>query len=202
MIREVRGNKQLEVIAGCMFSGKTEELIIRLERAKIAGLDCLVFKPTTDTRRKPGTINTCNGREFSAHDLEPGAETAETISSIVGRTAFREADVIAFDEGQFFSEKLTALCEELVTMGKRVIVAGLNQTFAGEPFGPMPYLMALADEVVTLSAVCMKCKRIGAATRTQRLIDNKPAPVNSPTIQVGGLESYEARCRDCWEKGT
>jgi len=106
--------------------------------------------------------------------------------------------VVAFDEGNFFSEKLPVLCEALVAMGKRVIVAGLDLTFAAEPFSPMPTLMALADQVDKLHAVCVKCGR--NATRSQRLIDGEPAPVNDPVIKVGGIGSYEARCRDCYER--
>ncbi|MCX6100465.1 MAG: thymidine kinase [Candidatus Bipolaricaulota bacterium] len=170
--------RQLEVITGCMFSGKTEELIRRLERVRIARGEILLFKPTIDDRYSTTSVMTHYGREFAAH--------------------LERATVVAFDEGNFFSELLPSLCEDLVTRGKRVIVAGLDLTFAGEPFGPMPTLLALADRVDKLEAVCVKCG--GAATRSQRLVDGRPASANGPVIQVGGLGSYEARCRDCYER--
>jgi thymidine kinase len=137
------------------------------------------------------------GREFPAHRLPPGEEAPETLARIVGEDAVENAAVIAFDEGNFFSPRLPDLCQTLVARGKRVIVAGLDLTFAEEPFGPMPTLMALADRVDKLHAVCVRCG--GIATRSQRLIDGRPASVDGPVIQVGGLGSYEARCRDCYE---
>jgi len=191
-------NRQLEVITGCMFSGKTEELIRRLERVRIAGRKILLFKPTIDDRYAEAAVVTHYGREFAAHQLPPGEETLDKLIEIVGNDALAECSVIAFDEGNFFSERLTELCQELVAMGKRVIVAGLDLTFAEEPFGPMGPLMSLADRVDKLQAVCVKCG--GVATRSQRLIDGKPAPADGPVIQVGGVGSYEARCRNCYVK--
>jgi len=191
-------NRQLEVIVGCMFSGKTEELIRRLERVRIAGRSILLFKPTIDDRYDTNAVVTHYGREFAAHLLEPGQETLETLRKRVGEEALERAAVVAFDEGNFFSERLPGLCQQLVGMGKRVIVAGLDLTFAGEPFEPMPELMALADQVDKLQAVCVVCG--GVATRSQRLIDGKPAPADGPVIQVGGVGSYEARCRACYER--
>jgi thymidine kinase len=190
--------RQLEVITGCMFSGKTEELIRRLERVRIAHGTILLFKPTIDDRYSTTSIMTHYGREFAAHLLAPGDETLEALERIVGRPAIDAAAVIAFDEGNFFSAKLPDLCQTLVGIGKRVIVAGLDLTFAEEPFGPMPTLLSLADQVDKLQAVCVKCG--GVATRSQRLIDGKPASSNGPVIQVGGLGTYEARCRDCYER--
>jgi len=192
-------NGRLEVITGCMFSGKTEELIRRLERVRIAHGEILLFKPTIDNRYKRNAIVTHYGREFDAHLLVPGHESIGTLSDMVGEKKLGKATVMAFDEGNFFSEKLPVLCEELVAMGKRVIVAGLDLTFAGEPFSPMPILMALADQIDKLHAVCVKCGK--DATRTQRLINGKPAPFDDPVIKVGGIGSYEARCRDCYERG-
>ena len=190
-------NRQLEVITGCMFSGKTEELIRRLERVRIAKGEVLLLKPTIDDRYGNNAVVTHYGREFAAHELEPGTETLRSLVALVGKDTLDRADVIAFDEGNFYSDKLPALCQELVGMGKRVIVAGLDLTFAEEPFGAMPTLMALADRVDKLQAVCVKC---GAeATRSQRLIDGHPAPTDGPVIQIGGAESYEARCRNCYE---
>ena len=190
---------RLEVITGCMFSGKTEELIRRLERVRIARGKILLFKPTIDNRYSETAVVTHYGREFPAHLLPPGEETLEKLLEIAGEEALAESTVIAFDEGNFFSDRFPELCEELVEMGKRVIVAGLDLTFAGEPFGPMPTLMALADQVDKLHAVCVKC---GApATRSQRLIDGRPAPPDDAVIKIGGQEVYEARCRNCYEKG-
>ncbi len=194
----VMNKGQLEVIAGCMFSGKTEELIRRLERVRIARGAILLFKPTIDDRYSTTAVMTHYGREFAAHLLAPGEETMETLEQAVGAAAMEEAAVVAFDEGNFFSALLPDLCEALVERGKRVIVAGLDLTFAGEPFGPMPTLLALADRVDKLEAVCVKC---GApATRSQRLVDGRPARADGPVIQVGGLGSYEARCRTCHER--
>jgi thymidine kinase len=130
--------------------------------------------------------------------LPPGEETIGSLARIVGAGALEEATVVAFDEGNFFSERLPYLCEDLVERGKRVIVAGLDMTFAGEPFGPMPTLLALADRVDKLEAVCVKCGQ--PATRSQRLVDGRPASADGPVIQVGGLGCYEARCRDCYER--
>jgi thymidine kinase len=190
--------RQLEVITGCMFSGKTEELIRRLERVRIAHGKILLFKPTIDNRYSTTSIMTHYGREFAAHLLAPGNESLEELERIVSRSAIDTAAVIAFDEGNFFSDKLPDLCQTLVALGKRVIVAGLDLTFAEEPFGPMATLLSLADRVDKLQAVCVKCG--GVATRSQRLIDGKPASSNGPVIQVGGLGTYEARCRDCYER--
>jgi len=190
---------RLEVITGGMFSGKTEELIRRLERVRIAGKQLLLLKPTIDHRYSERSVVTHYGREFEAHTLEPGRETIAALEAAVGKARLDAASVVAFDEGNFFSGALPALCESLVASGKRVIVAGLDLTFAAAPFGPMPTLMALADEVIKLHAVCVCCG--GVATRSQRLIDGKPAPTDGPVIQIGGLECYEARCRDCYERG-
>jgi len=189
-------NRQLEIITGCMFSGKTEELIRRLERVRIARGHVLLFKPSIDNRYSENAVVTHYGREFSAHRLDPGEETMEALEALVGSEAVERTSVIAFDEGNFYSHRLPALCEALVARGKRVIVAGLDLTFAGEPFGAMPTLMALADRVDKLQAVCVKCG--GVATRTQRLVEGQPAPTDGPVIQVGGLGTYEARCRSCY----
>jgi len=190
---------RLEVITGCMFSGKTEELIRRLERVRIARGKILLFKPTIDDRYSTTAVVTHYGRRFGAHLLPPGEESIDKLVETVGADALNECTVVAFDEGNFFSDKLPGLCETLVEMGKRVIVAGLDLDFAGRPFGPMPTLMALADQVDKLQAVCVKCGR--PATRSQRLIDGRPAPPDDAVIKIGGAEVYEARCRDCYEKG-
>jgi thymidine kinase len=189
---------QLEVITGCMFSGKTEELIRRLERVRIARGEILLFKPTIDDRYSTTAVMTHYGREFAAHLLAPGNETIDALERTVGRDALSRAAVVAFDEGNFFTDRLPELCEALVGRGKRVIVAGLDLTFAGEPFGPMPTLLAHADHVDKLEAVCVKCGE--PATRSQRMVDGQPASADGPVIQVGGLGTYEARCRTCYER--
>ena len=188
---------QLEVITGCMFSGKTEELIRRLVRVRIAKGHILLMKPTIDDRYDKNSVMTHYGRAFDAHLLEPGSETIEGLIASVGESALDDATVVAFDEGNFFGEKLPHLCQQLVARKKRVLVAGLDLTFAEEPFGPMPTLMALADRVDKLQAVCVRCG--AAASRSQRLIDGHPAPTDGPVIVVGGAETYEARCRNCYE---
>ncbi len=200
----------LEVITGCMFSGKTAELIRRIERVTIArGPDSvIVFKPIIDTRYTQDAVVTHYGREFPA--LLLGNNGQETLPNIItlagGEEAFEKVSVIAFDEGNFFSQLFIGLCEQLVDLGKRVIVSGLDLTFAGDPFGPMPELMAIADEVTKLHAVCVRCG--GVATRTQRLINGEPAGPDSPLIIVGDNREtqeegytvkYEARCRQCHE---
>ena len=194
-----RKTGRLEVITGCMFSGKTEELIRRLERVRIARGRVILFKATIDDRYGARSVVTHYGRGVEAHPIESGKESLETLAKAVGREALDSSTVVAFDEGNFFTDRLPSVCEELVALGKRVIVAGLDLTFAGEPFGPMPTLMALADQVDKLHAVCIQCG--GVATRSQRLVDRRPAPANDPVIQVGGIGTYEARCRDCFVRG-
>lgn len=178
-----------------MFSGKTEELIRRLERVRIAGLPLILFKPSIDDRESKEATVTHYGRKFSATLLDPGMETMENLRKLVGKDALKKAVVIAFDQGNFFSEKLDHLCEQLVSMGKRVIVAGLDLTSDNELFGVMPTLMAKGFPVLKLSAVCVKCG--GVATRSQRLLDGKPASAGGPVIKIGGVGDYEARCRRC-----
>ncbi len=190
---------RLEVITGCMFSGKTEELIRRLERVRIARGQVILFKATIDDRYGARSVVTHYGRGVEACPIESGKESLELLRETAGSDVLERATVVAFDEGNFFSDRLPATCEALVAMGKRVIVAGLDLTFAEEPFGPMPTLMALADQVDKLQAVCVQCGGVG--TRSQRLVDGRPAPANDPVIQVGGIGTYEARCRDCFVRG-
>lgn len=194
-----KGMGRLEVITGCMFSGKTEELIRRLERVRIARGNVLLFKATIDNRYGERFVVTHHGRGFDAHPIEAGKESLDALIEAVGEDALRDSTVVAFDEGNFFTDRLPSVCEELVSREKRVIVAGLDLTFAEEPFGPMPTLMALADQVDKLHAVCVQCG--GVATRSQRLIDGLPAPADDPVIRVGGIGTYEARCRGCYVRG-
>ncbi len=195
--KEGRMAGRLEVITGPMYAGKTEELLRRVQRCRIAGKMVVAFKPGIDTRYSPTNIVTHNQRELPCWVLPRDFSFTDLI---VRYPEIKKAEVIAFDEAQFFGLQFPEICEGLVEMGKRVIVAGLDLDFKGDPFGPIPNLLALADEVLKLTAVCQKCGNL--ATRTQRLIGGKPAPKNAPVIQVGGKETYEARCRDCWEKPT
>lgn len=173
-----------------MFSGKSEELIRRVKRVLIAGQKVRVFKPRLDDRYDASDVVSHDGERVRA---EPVADSAELRQ----RLADAEVQVVAVDEAQFFDEGLPDLLEELAGRGVRVIVAGLDQDFRGEPFGIMPVLLARAEFVEKLSAVCVRCGR--AATRTQRLIDGKPARYDEPVILVGAAEAYEPRCRACHE---
>lgn len=182
---------RIEVITGCMFAGKTEELLRRLRRAEIAGHDIEVFSPSLDDRYGTETIGTHNQQTRVAHIIDPEGEL-DTIPETA-----ETANVVGIDEANFFNESLIPVINDLADSGCRVIVTGTDQTFRGEPFPPMNDLMAIADDVDKLAAICTVCGR--QASRNQRLIDGSPAPADSPTIQVGGEESYEARCRNCHE---
>jgi len=173
----------LEVITGCMFSGKTEELVRRLRRAVIAKKETIAIKPALDTRYDLVAVVSHSGFSFNAIPVEDP-------KSILGMA--KDAEVVGIDEAQFFTGELVPVIRELLQNKKRVIVAGLDLDFRGEPFGIMPTLLALADEVTKLHAICSVCGNI--ATKTQRLINGRPARYDDPTILVGGLETYEARC--------
>ena len=179
----------IEVICGSMFSGKTEELIRRLRRAQIAKQKVQVFKPVIDDRYGMQRITSHNGLYAEARPVED----ASTILDLVEP----DTTVVAVDEVQFFDWEISRVCEELAGRGIRVIVAGLDMDFRAEPFGPMPVLMAEAEEVTKLQAICVVCGR--PASRTQRLIDGQPASYDDPVIMVGASEVYEARCRRCHE---
>ncbi len=179
----------LTVITGSMFSGKTEELIRRLRRALYARRSVLVFKHALDTRSDLTEIRSHNGVPHEAIAVSKSGELLEGVEP--------ETDVVAVEEAQFFDEGIVDTCRRLADSGYGVIVAGLDMDFRGEPFGPMPMLLAEADEVVKLRAICARCGR--DASRSQRLIDGKPAPASAPTILVGAQETYEARCRHCHE---
>jgi thymidine kinase len=175
----------IEVICGSMFSGKSEELIRRIKRAEIARLKVQVFKPRLDTRYGQDRVSSHSG----THAVAVAVGQATDILQLTDAST----DVVAIDEVQFFDWEITDVCEALAEQGKRVIAAGLDMDFRGEPFGPMPLLMALAEEVEKLHAICIVC---GApATRTQRLINGEPAAYEDPVILVGASESYQARCR-------
>lgn len=175
----------IELICGSMFSGKTEELIRRLKRAEIARLKVQVFKPALDARYRPDNLSSHSGSYYEATVVKDAGEIVELIDE--------DSNVVAIDEVQFFDWSVADLCETLANEGRRVILAGLDMDFRGEPFGPMPLLMAHAEAVDKLQAICMVC---GApASRTQRLIDGRPANYDDPIIMVGASEVYEARCR-------
>jgi thymidine kinase len=176
----------IEVITGSMFSGKTDELIRRLRRATIARQPVQVFKPVIDNRYAIEKVTSHAGSEFEATPL---AESREILTRLLPDTT-----VVAIDEAQFFDMAVPDVCQTLAARGIRVIAAGLDQDFRGEPFGPMPRLMALAEDVTKLHAICIICG--GEASRTQRLIDGRPAHYHDPVVLVGASEMYEARCRE------
>lgn len=171
-----------------MFSGKTDELIRRLERAEIADQDVKVFKPTIEDRYGEEVIGSHNGREWEAEVVD-SEHTGEILDLVDGE------DVIGIDEANFFPPELVEIVEELASDGKRVVLAGLDQTYRGDPFEPVHELMAMAEYVEKFRAICAKCGE--PATRTQRIIDGEPAHEDDPTVVVGAEEKYEARCREC-----
>jgi thymidine kinase len=177
----------VEVICGSMFSGKTEELIRRVRRAQIARQKVQVFKPVIDDRYSVENITSHNGLYVEA---TPVSE-AKVILDVVEP----DTTVVAVDEVQFFGWQIAQVCSTLAYRGLRVIAAGLDMDFRGEPFGPMPLLMAEAEQVDKLQAICIVCGQ--PASRTQRLIDGEPAAYSDPVILVGASEVYEARCRHC-----
>jgi thymidine kinase len=176
----------VHVICGCMFCGKTDEMLRLLRRFSIAGRRVLLIKPRLDTRTDAITVVSRSGAQHQAITVEDATQIEEAVG---------DADIVAIEEGQFFDERLPDVVERLADAGKQVLVTGLDRDFRGIPFGPMPRLMALADQVTKLTAICVLCGE--PATRTQRLIDGQPAPADSPLIVIGGLgdETYEARCR-------
>ena len=177
----------IEVICGSMFSGKTEELIRRARRAQIARQKVQVFKPRLDDRYQYERVASHTGMQLDAIVVEK----ARDISRLVAP----DTTVVVIDEGQFFDWTIADVCDSLANSGRRVIIAGLDLDFRSEPFGPMPLLMAQAERVDKLQAICVTC---GApASRTQRLIDGEPASYDDPVIRVGADEVYEARCRHC-----
>jgi thymidine kinase len=175
----------VEVITGSMFCGKTDELIRRLRRATIARQSIQVFKPVIDDRYDLDRVASHAG---SVYDALPIEQASEILSRLSGDTT-----VVAIDEAQFFTPDLASIVQTLADRGLRVIVAGLDTDFRGEPFGPMPRIMAQAEVVDKLHAICMVCGE--PATRTQRLVNGEPAHYNDPVVFVGAAEFYEARCR-------
>jgi thymidine kinase len=177
---------RIEVICGSMFSGKSEELIRRTRRAIIARQTIQVFKPIIDDRYGIERVVSHDGQDIEAQAVASPTDLKQAIRT--GTT------VVAIDEAQFFDSSLVAIVEELAARGLRVIIAGLDTDFRGEPFGSMPTLMCIAEEVLKLNAICVVCGE--QACRTQRLVNGKPAHYNDPVIMVGAHESYEPRCRN------
>lgn len=178
---------RVEVVCGSMFSGKTEELIRLIRRAMIAKQKVQVFKPQIDTRYHIQKVTSHNGLNI---DARPVAHSREIFTLVEADT-----DVVAIDEVQFFDEEIVRVCQELAERGQRVICAGLDMDFRGEPFGPMPQLVARAEMVRKLHAICVVCG--SEASRTQRLINGEPAAYDDPIVMIGADEVYEARCRQC-----
>jgi thymidine kinase len=173
----------IEVITGSMFSGKSEELIRRMRRAQIARQRVQVFKPAIDGRYSTEHI-------VSHSDMRIEAELVPNAVEILKRLDHR-TEVVGIDEGQFFDLKLVDVCNQLANMGKRVIVAGLDQDYLGQPFEPIPQLLAIAEYITKTLAICVRCG--SPANHTQRLVSS------SERVVVGGPEAYEARCRRCYE---
>jgi thymidine kinase len=175
----------VEVICGSMFSGKTDELIRRLRRATIARQHVQVFKPAIDMRYAVEKVTSHAGSDFDAIPIEKAADIRNRLDD--------KASVVAIDEAQFFDDEIIRVVEEIADRKIRVIIAGLDTDFRGEPFGPMPELMSRAERVDKLQAICMVCGE--PASRTQRLVNGKPARYHDPVVIVGAAEMYEARCR-------
>jgi len=175
----------IEVVCGSMFSGKTDELIRRLVRATIAKQKVQVFKPAIDVRYAVEKVTSHAGSQY---DAIPVASASEILSRVEKGTT-----VVGIDEAQFFDSEIPHVAQELADRGIRVLVAGLDMDFRGEPFGPMPLILAKAEQVDKLHAICMVCG--DEASRTQRLVNGSPAKYNDPVVIVGASEMYEARCR-------
>lgn len=183
--QQITGDKRgwLEVVCGSMFSGKTEELIRRLKRAKIANLKVEIYKPATDTRYDKVKV--------VSHDANSILSTP--VDKAINILLLAEhADVVGIDEAQFFDEEITRVCEQLIQQGKRVIVAGLDMDYLGKPFGPMPHLLAIADFITKLHAICVQCGHL--ASISYRTSDEEG------TVVLGEKNNYEPRCRKCASK--
>jgi thymidine kinase len=180
----------LEVICGPMFSGKSEEMIRRLRRAEIAGQRVVIFKPRIDDRYDASDVVSHAGARMRA-------VVVSSVPELLSRS--KGFDVVGVDEVQFLEVSIVPAALELADRGVRVVAAGLDRDFRRLPFGPMPELLAQAEFVDKLQAVCHRCG--GPATTTQRLVDGRPAPYSGETVLVGAAEQYEARCRDCHEPG-
>ena len=181
---------RIEVICGSMFSGKSEELIRRVRRAQIARQTVQIFKPSLDDRYGADSVNSHDGAAVHAIAIRGPSEITNHLQP--------NTTVVAIDEAQFFDVNLVEVCRHLANdRHLRLIVAGLDLDFRGEPFGPIPHLMARSEQVDKLHAICVVCGR--DASRSQRLLNGKPANYDDDIILLGAQESYEARCRQCHE---
>jgi thymidine kinase len=187
--RKIDQHGRLEVICGPMFSGKSEELIRRLRRAKVARKKVVAFRHRVDSRTAIEYVDSHDGSKIDAHAIDDARLLLELANH-------ENIEVIGIDEIHFFPRTIIAALCELINNGKRVIVAGLDLNFRGEPFDPMPILLAIADEVTKLRAVCLLCGQ--DAHYTQRLVNGKPAQYQDPLIMIGTHEAYQARCRNCY----
>jgi thymidine kinase len=178
----------IHVISGCMFSGKTDELLRHLRRAEIAGRRIVLIRPAVDDRTPMGTVASRSGVAFAARSVADSSGIPVIVSA-------ERASLVAIDEAQFFDAGLPDICELLAAEGRSVLVSGLDQDFLGRPFNSMPVLLALADQVTKLTAICTVCGE--DATRTQRMVGGRPAAKDDPLIVIGGIadDRYEARCR-------
>ena len=191
----------LEVVVGCMFSGKSEELTRRLRREKIAGLNVVAFKPAIDNRYDSEKIASHSSMSFEAKTFKSFKDLIEKIMKIRSDDGDRFPDVIGIDEVQFLPKDVVPFIEMIVNSGSKVIVAGLDMDYLGKPFGPIPELMAIGDKVIKLSAICVAEDERGKicgepATRSYRLAAKDTGSI----VQVGAADSYQARCRKCWNK--
>lgn len=180
---------RLDVVCGSMFSGKTEELIRLMRRAAIANLKIQTFKHCFDNRVSVDNLHSHSGEEIES--------IAVSESEHLKMLLLPESQVIGIDEVQFFSDDIVDLIQDLVTAGKHVIVAGLDLDFRGVPFSCMPTLLAIADSIMKLNAVCMICGK--DAHFSQRLINGQAAKFDDPIVLIGAEERYQARCRECFE---
>lgn len=191
----------LEVVVGCMFSGKSEELTRRLRRAKIAGMNVVAFKPAADNRYDAEKIASHSSVTFDAMTFKSFDDLIAKIMKLRNQNNDKFPDVIGIDEVQFLPKDLVPFVEMIVNSGSRVILAGLDMDYLGKPFGPIPELMAIGDKVIKLSAICVAEDENGKicgepATRSYRMASKNTGEI----IQVGAAESYQARCRKCWSK--
>ena len=187
MSNEERSIGWIEVITGPMFAGKSEELLRRINRLKYAKKNFIVFKPKIDDRYSETDVVSHEKKSYKAHTISKVVDILKYIT--------RDLEVVCIDEVQFFDEGIIDVVETLANRGIRVICAGLDTDFKGDPFPVVANLLARAEIVVKLTAICAVCGK--DATRTQRLIDGKPARADGPVILVGATESYEPRCRHC-----
>ena len=174
----------IEVVCGSMFSGKTEELIRRIKRAKIANQKVLIFKPKKDVRYGTDVVVSHDENKYESIPVETSLEILQHIG---------DANVVGIDEAQFFDEDLPAVCQKIAIRGSRVIIAGLDMDFRGVPFGPMPNLLAVAEYITKVHAICPHCGNL--ATHSYRLSSE------TETVVLGEKDKYEPRCRVCYEMG-